>query len=626
MRHMCLYPYDAAATGGAAVVRNLKANQACYSCRKQKRKCDKALPSCALCVRMSRHCDYSEVPPNPTVEDVEALRSQLAELEIRLQDAVRQASTSSSISPPAEDRYLKQSPQPYSADGVWEGGLNTFNAVMFLDAKLFRDSGLTVTRPTMNIPQSDGPQRAPESSRELPIRKIAWEKSQVTNILQGVLQCIGDTGQLQRSLSSYFDDIHPWFPVVRKKRINIASTLWDGSPENTLLCLTMMLMAWQPTDGLLVTRNYLYFSAKQFSAQLENAGTASLYYLQALILIALYEYSHGIYPAAWMTVGQCVRYADFIGLPSYKESNSMLGHCATWVEAEERRRAWWAVYVLDKIICVGSDKRPSCGEPSGNEILPVLDEAWDTGDASLAIQHTVTSPRTDFQSAFARLCQAALLISKTLRHCQRAKLLKLQHKPPDHSETAGLIEAAFGLSACLQTEITAQPERYFAAIPALCLTYSAAFKIIATHLEDSPRETTLIPPFEDTAWANRNMTAQMTAFASRKEIMAHMHDIARDISACTSHEEGLAKISPFVLDAVYSTGVTYSWWKEHSGCSAAAPSSEMIKTGLLQISSRWGLAREYVGLLEQHEIAAMSSSGFSMPIAGMPMVPSTMGI
>ena len=55
--------------------------------------------------------------------------------------------------------------------------------------------------------------------------------------------------------------------------------------------------------------------------------TAPILYLQALILVALYEYGHGIYPAAWMTVGQCVRYADFLGIPSYEDSNNILGQC-----------------------------------------------------------------------------------------------------------------------------------------------------------------------------------------------------------------------------------------------------------------------------------------------------------
>ena len=61
-----------------------RANQACLSCRKQKRKCNKALPACALCERMNRHCDYSDATPAPTSEDFHALRMKLLELEKRL--------------------------------------------------------------------------------------------------------------------------------------------------------------------------------------------------------------------------------------------------------------------------------------------------------------------------------------------------------------------------------------------------------------------------------------------------------------------------------------------------------------------------------------------------------------
>ncbi|KAI8624200.1 fungal-specific transcription factor domain-containing protein [Xylariaceae sp. FL1651] len=587
MTHMCLYPYDAGAIGGTAVVRSAKANQACYSCRKQKRKCDKALPSCALCTRMSRFCDYSETPPNPTVEDFEALRGRLAELEAKLHDTVRQVGTSSR-SPPADEIYQSQDSQSYPADAVWKwGSSNTFDPAMFLDAKFFKDASITVTRPTVDIPQE-------------------------------VLQYIGDPEQLQHSLSSYFSDIHPWFPVVPRKRINITSSLWDGSPESTFLCLAMMLMAWQPIDGLMATRNYLYFAAKQFSAQLEHAGTVSLCYLQALVLIALYEYSHGIYPAAWMTVGQCVRYADFVGLPSYKESNSILGQCATWLEAEERRRAWWAVYIVDKVICLGSDKRPLCGEPSCNELLPVSDEAWDTGIASLAVQHTVSSPRTDFQTAFGRLCQAALLVSEALRHCQRAKLLKLQHEPPDHSEATGLIEAAYGLSTRLQAEVVAQPKRYLPIIPAHCIAYSVIFRIIETYLSDLPRGTAPIPGLQDTMWSNENLAVQLMAFESRKKTIVDMCDVSGNINACTPHKEDLAKMSPFVLNAIYSTGVTLSWLRGESSDSGTSINLEVIKKCLLGLSGRWGLASEYMTLLEQHGIHAMSS--YPMPLAGVPLM------
>lgn len=48
----------------------------------------------------------------------------------------------------------------------------------------------------------------------------------------------------------------------------------------------------------------------------------------------------------------------------------------TWTEAEERRRVWWAVYVLDRVISLGSRRRFSLPEPADVDFLPVDDKAW----------------------------------------------------------------------------------------------------------------------------------------------------------------------------------------------------------------------------------------------------------
>ena len=109
--------------------------------------------------------------------------------------------------------------------------------------------------------------------------------------------------------------------------MNFDNEPWDGGADLPLLYLSMKLITSQPRVGFEAVENYLYTASKRFLSLLESSGTASLLYLQALVLVALYEYGQGIYPAAWMTVGQCVRYADFIGLPSYGESNDVLGQC-----------------------------------------------------------------------------------------------------------------------------------------------------------------------------------------------------------------------------------------------------------------------------------------------------------
>ncbi|KAM6506559.1 hypothetical protein FSOLCH5_013533 [Fusarium solani] len=95
-----------------------------------------------------------------------------------------------------------------------------------------------------------------------------------------------------------------------------------------------------------------------------------------MILVALYEYSQAIYPAAWMTVGACARYADLLGITSDREDWDLMDKCTTWTEAEERRRVWWGIYTLDRVIALGSRGRFSAPEPVETASLPVDDTAW----------------------------------------------------------------------------------------------------------------------------------------------------------------------------------------------------------------------------------------------------------
>lgn len=113
--------------------------------------------------------------------------------------------------------------------------------------------------------------------------------------------------------------------------MNLGLSLAQGGPDLALLFLAMKLITTTPPPVLVSAADLpLYRTTKQFLAQLEAAGTASLIYLQAMILIALYEFGHAVYPAAWMSVGNCVRYASMLGLPSYGEAVSVLGNCVSF--------------------------------------------------------------------------------------------------------------------------------------------------------------------------------------------------------------------------------------------------------------------------------------------------------
>lgn len=124
-----------------------KAPQACVTCKKQKRKCDKVLPSCGLCSRMQRHCDYTEQTPAPTHEDINVLRMKLTELEARVNGGTihappTYATPSGSMSNNGPE-YMQSHLLAYadSPETPFHNIENKFPVMAVLDNEIFRNEG-----------------------------------------------------------------------------------------------------------------------------------------------------------------------------------------------------------------------------------------------------------------------------------------------------------------------------------------------------------------------------------------------------------------------------------------------------------------------------------------------------
>lgn len=133
---------------GAQEYQGPKANQACMSCRKQKRKCNKALPACALCERMQRACDYSDSPPTPTSDDFNALRMKVMQLEASLNGRDSMMGQPTPYAPPPSaavttpDGIGHQVPTFTPPQDIsWHGVQNRFPAIAFLDSNTFKYGG-----------------------------------------------------------------------------------------------------------------------------------------------------------------------------------------------------------------------------------------------------------------------------------------------------------------------------------------------------------------------------------------------------------------------------------------------------------------------------------------------------
>lgn len=109
----------------------LRASQACIACRRQKRKCDKQLPSCSLCTRMSRGCDYSDSTPTPNADDFALLRQKVAELESRLEARNTPWGRTSTVAGPSQH-------QQQQGAVLAEKDASTFPPIFLLDSEIFK--------------------------------------------------------------------------------------------------------------------------------------------------------------------------------------------------------------------------------------------------------------------------------------------------------------------------------------------------------------------------------------------------------------------------------------------------------------------------------------------------------
>ncbi|KAF4951796.1 hypothetical protein F66182_18461, partial [Fusarium sp. NRRL 66182] len=206
-------------------------------------------------------------------------------------------------------------------------------------------------------------------------------------------------------------------PFISKKRFYDVHvrTLPPSQPDVILLLLCLKLITSLPPARPRDARTPLYYAAKHFYLDLEGEDFFSILNLQAGILLGLYEIGHGIYPAAFLTIGACARYAHALGIHVSKTVKSR--KVLTLVEAEERRRVWWAIVILDRFVNIGCPGRPlATAEPEINDLLPADDAEWDQGIVNPDNLCTLLGPLTSHMSRFALLCQAARLLGQILQH------------------------------------------------------------------------------------------------------------------------------------------------------------------------------------------------------------------
>jgi hypothetical protein len=140
--------------------------------------------------------------------------------------------------------------------------------------------------------------------------------------------------------------------MLSRKRLHfaLATIAVDQNADNTLLlfCMKLCTQTKQDLSAANPLETDFYNVAKQCCFYAESGGFISLSLVQSLVLLAVYELGHAIYPAAYLTIGRASRLAGVIGLHSRKHARQLFINPDTWTLREEQRRTWWAVFVLDR--------------------------------------------------------------------------------------------------------------------------------------------------------------------------------------------------------------------------------------------------------------------------------------
>lgn len=169
-------------------------------------------------------------------------------------------------------------------------------------------------------------------------------------VAEHVLHLLGDVDDIRATACKFFKHIHSWMPFISKKRVYdlYLPSPFQSRPDVVLLLLSLKLITTLPLTSPRNLRTPLYHAVKHFHLQVEGSSTFSLPVLQAAVLLALYELGHAIYPAAFLSVGACARYAHALGISCSGPLQTR--RVLTLVEVEERRRTWWAIVILDRLV------------------------------------------------------------------------------------------------------------------------------------------------------------------------------------------------------------------------------------------------------------------------------------
>ncbi|KIW81784.1 hypothetical protein Z517_04810 [Fonsecaea pedrosoi CBS 271.37] len=386
-------------------------NVTCEACKQRKVKCDRAQPACGWCSRNDHPCEYRErKKPGLRAGYGRELEGRLDRLEALLKEQGRQLAAHLAESCTI-DAGVNSASNRHSVQGL---GSDVARPRVSYDTQAIDVTGdlqQQIIDPNLHAPTSrhgslQYQQGAPD--QQMAAQQSHYTPSAQSHTLTSPHSTTGFQGThmyneysamlppydlLYALVDLYFKHINIWLPLLdRKTTLDTlfgASTL-DEADRVLLHAIVATTLRFSQDPRLTPEGRQHYHDTSKQRVQLFGLDNSNVRALQALVILALDVTGSTNGPPAWnllalisrsmVQLGLAVESGSALASPMYPSiatlRASVLAEPKSWIEDEERRRLFWAVYLLDRYATIATAFEFALDEKEVDRRLPCRDDLF----------------------------------------------------------------------------------------------------------------------------------------------------------------------------------------------------------------------------------------------------------
>ncbi|KAI1734292.1 fungal-specific transcription factor domain-containing protein [Xylaria scruposa] len=358
---------------------------ACNGCRDRKIRCDKQCPTCGRCAKLGLACHYSGRSKQGTS------KMDLPKFLMTLDSRLKQAEAKLAVTPPLA--HHQGASFPWRLDQGSSGSSSRqsdfqneiTSSQLQSENHWSLDFGNLGTLPESRIDAQGVAEwfdrTSPEimdfdldpfkSAMDLSLGQLTQEEKLAfgSDSLRFDVSVPSDyqaTPPISPHLLSefskrYFEIFHPIMPIISQTRFQAEVAKSPSSTEAQVLLHAIGILG---ASTIPEHENYVQLCYDQTRRLLDEYGRQESGYhltkldnLQAYVLLAFFEFKRPNFARAWLTLGRAIGLAKILGLDRTEALPSLVtqwglqdntpAHVDDGTHEEERRRTFWALYILD---------------------------------------------------------------------------------------------------------------------------------------------------------------------------------------------------------------------------------------------------------------------------------------